>query len=119
MSETPAAPIARTVLGDVLPVSRLGLGCMVMTRSYATPDPAESIATLESALDQGLNFLDTSSSYAEGEIFTLADIALGTYARRWFGVDGVEKPDFPHLRRWYDALEQRPGFQTYVAQPLT
>jgi len=36
--------------------------------------------------------------------FTLADIALGAYARRWFGVEGISKPPLAHLERWFAQL---------------
>ena len=57
--------------------------------------------------------------YVEGDAFTLADIALGAYARRWFGIEGVEKPELPQLVRWFASLEGRPGFVRYVAPPLS
>jgi glutathione S-transferase len=57
--------------------------------------------------------------YVEGDAFTLADIALGAYARRWFGIEGVEKPGLPQLVRWFASLEGRPGFVRYVAPPLS
>jgi glutathione S-transferase len=37
--------------------------------------------------------------FIEGEDFTIADIALGAYARRWFGVEGIRKPHLAHLER--------------------
>ena len=49
--------------------------------------------------------------YFEGDAFTLADIAVGAFARRWFGVDGVSKPRLAHLERWYAEIAERPGFQ--------
>jgi glutathione S-transferase len=57
--------------------------------------------------------------YLEGDDFSLADLAVGCYARRWFGVEGVARPELPHLQRWYDAMSRRPGFQRYVALPLS
>jgi glutathione S-transferase len=57
--------------------------------------------------------------HVEGDTFTLADIALGTFARRWFGLEGIAKPDLPHLARWYAGLEGRPGFIRHIAQPLS
>lgn len=33
--------------------------------------------------------------FLEGEKFTLADIVIGAYAKRWFGLDGVERPALP------------------------
>lgn len=58
-------------------------------------------------------------TYLEGEQFTLADITIGAYVRRWFGVEGTHKPTLPHLQRWYDRLTPRNAFQTYVAPPLS
>jgi glutathione S-transferase len=57
--------------------------------------------------------------FIEGDAFTLADIAIGAYARRWLGVEGVSKPKLPHLDRWYAQLAERPGFQQFVAPPMS
>jgi glutathione S-transferase len=57
--------------------------------------------------------------FIEGDAFTLADIAIGAYARRWFGVEGVSKPKLPHLERWFAQLADRPGFQQFVAPPMS
>jgi aryl-alcohol dehydrogenase-like predicted oxidoreductase len=46
-----------------LEVSELGLGCMGMSQSYGTRDDAESIATLNRALDLGVTFFDTAEVY--------------------------------------------------------
>ncbi|MBP2293478.1 glutathione S-transferase family protein [Azospirillum rugosum] len=57
--------------------------------------------------------------FVEGDHLTLADIVLGGYARRWYGVEVADRPDLPRLRAWYDRVAERPGFQRYVAPPLT
>jgi len=57
--------------------------------------------------------------FIEGDDFTLADIALGAYARRWFGVEGVTKPKLTHLERWFAQFAHRPGFQQFIAPPMT
>ena len=57
--------------------------------------------------------------FITGEGFTLADIALGAFARRWFGVEGITKPSFPHLERWFAELATRPGFVRYIAPPMS
>lgn len=57
--------------------------------------------------------------YIEGDDFTIADIALGSFARRWLGVDGITRPSQPHLERWLKLLGERTGFKTFVAPPLS
>ena len=47
-------------------VSALGLGCMGMSGSYGEPDEAESIATINRALDLGIGFIDTADIYGNG-----------------------------------------------------
>jgi glutathione S-transferase len=57
--------------------------------------------------------------YIEGDQFTIADIALGAFARRWFGAEGVAKPKLPNLERWFAEISQRPGFVKYLSAPMT
>ena len=47
-------------------LSALGLGCMGMSFAYGPTDDQESLATLEKALDLGINFWDTADMYANG-----------------------------------------------------
>ena len=44
-------------------VSALGLGCMGMSDFYGSHDDAASEALIKSALDRGVNFLDTADMY--------------------------------------------------------
>ena len=54
--------LARRNLGR-LEVSALGLGCMGMSQSYGEFDDRESLATLDRAIELGVNFFDTAEAY--------------------------------------------------------
>jgi len=49
-------------LGDLV-VRALGLGCMGMSAFYGETDEAESLRTIDRALELGCNFLDTAEMY--------------------------------------------------------
>lgn len=124
----PSAPKARAAverwldwtLSTVQPVER-----PVFWGLIRTPPDQRDMAALQKGADAAADLwriVDAQLAtrrYVEGEVFTLADIALGAYVRRWFGIEGVMKPDLPHLARWYALLAERPGFRRYVAPPLS
>lgn len=57
----------KRILGKNGPeVSAIGLGCMSMSHAYGVADEKTSIATIERALELGVNFLDTADFYGTG-----------------------------------------------------
>ncbi|MBV9847346.1 MAG: aldo/keto reductase [Kutzneria sp.] len=54
----------------------LGLGCMGMSFAYGPADADEAAATIHSALDSGVNFLDTADMYGDGANERLVGAAI-------------------------------------------
>ncbi|MCM2471885.1 aldo/keto reductase [Rhizobium sp. CG5] len=67
----------RMTLGKTGPeVSRFGLGCMGMSGMYGPSDRAESLATIDAALEAGVTLLDTGDFYGMGHNEMLIGEAL-------------------------------------------
>lgn len=63
-------------LGDDLEVSALGLGLMGMSGVYGEADDAESVATIQAAVDAGITLFDTAEAYGGGHSEELLGRAL-------------------------------------------
>jgi aryl-alcohol dehydrogenase-like predicted oxidoreductase len=104
-------------------VFALGLGCMGMSEFYGTTDEAEAIATINRALDLGLNFLDTADVYGCGkneqlvgkaikgrrdEVFIATKFGnVRDEQAKWVGVNGHPK----YVKSACDASLQRLGVE--------
>ncbi|MFC7674217.1 aldo/keto reductase [Mycolicibacterium sp. GCM10028919] len=66
---------ARLTLGHSdLMVRPVGLGCMGMSQFYGDADDRQSVETLRSAIDLGVDFLDTSDIYGAADIATANNV---------------------------------------------
>jgi glutathione S-transferase len=74
-----------------------------------------AVAALWAIVDRHL----AGRKFLETDQFTLADLVIGIFARRWFGIPEMTRPPMPNLERWYDKLKTRDGFRQYISQPLS
>ena len=51
--------------------------------------------------------------FIAGKSYSIADMAIYPWLRNW-KAQGIELADYPALKAWYDALEQRPAVQRGV-----
>jgi len=57
--------------------------------------------------------------YLANDQFSIADICLGAYARRWYGFARLDRPALTRLADWHETIAQRQGYQLYLTAPMT
>ena len=85
-----------------------------------TPRESRRLDQLEELITRGtkmfklLNDALSGRAYLTGDELTLADIALGMFAYRWFNLVPEREIATPHLENWFKRLELRPGYREHI-----
>jgi aryl-alcohol dehydrogenase-like predicted oxidoreductase len=95
-------------------VSAVGLGCMTMSSVYGAGDETEALATLERALEIGVNFWDTADVYGLGHNEELVGRALkgrrdAVFLATKFGIVRNEQ------ERWSTSIDGSPAYVARAA----
>ena len=91
-----------------------------LVRTAADQRSEQDIATSATALSLKLAMLDNWLSdhrFVAGDALTMGDLPLGTLVYRYYHVE-IDRPDFPHMRSWYQRLCDRPAYQQHVMIPF-
>jgi glutathione S-transferase len=89
-----------------------------------TPEKDRDLAAAAKARDAAEDLwriLDAQLSgrdFIAGAAFTIADIALGIQAHRWFNLP-IGRAELKNLRGWYGRLGQRPAYRRHVMVPMS
>jgi aryl-alcohol dehydrogenase-like predicted oxidoreductase len=112
---------SRKLGADGVEVSVIGLGCMGMPDFYGPADEAESIATIQAALEAGITPLDTGDFYGSGHNELLIAEALRGRPRDGVQI-GVKFGAFRDPTGGFCLHDARPGavknFLTYSLRRL-
>lgn len=85
-------------------------------RTPAATRDHDAIRAAVRTLEDNLSIADQQlarQNWLAGDRFTLADIQLGHVLYRYFDIGG-ERASLPHLRKYYDALSERPAYRAHV-----
>lgn len=91
------------------PASRQGFWQLI--RTAPEQRNAQAISDSNAAVEALLATLDAQlgrHAFVAGDRFTMADVALGCEAHRWFGLP-QPRQSWPKVERWYQGLRARPA----------
>ena len=90
-------------------------------RTPAEQQDWAQINAAKATIEGMLRIVDKTLStqpYLSGNEFGMGDIPLGSFIYAWFEMP-IERTDLPHLKAWYERLQQRPAYRTAVMTALT
>jgi glutathione S-transferase len=82
----------------------------------------EAVARAVAETNAAFDILDVHLAerpFVAGDALTIGDIPVGALAHRWLALDGIDRPVWPALRRWFERLAERPAFREHVMLPLS
>jgi glutathione S-transferase len=91
-----------------------------MIRTRAEDRDMDAIETGRASLTAKMAIINdelADRSFLTGDDFNMGDIPLGIAVWRWFNMP-IEREDYPHLKRWCDALCERPGYREHIMKPV-
>jgi GST-like protein len=77
--------------------------------AYAIDRYTNETRRLYGVLDKQLG----KTAYLAGDVYTIADIASFPWTRSYAN-QGIDLADFPNVKRWFDAINERPAVQRGV-----
>ena len=89
-----------------------------------TPPEKRDPAALQRAFElasAAFRILDAnlaSHAFVAGDNFTMGDVPVGCFTYRWFSLP-LDRPDLPHLARWYESLQTKPGYRKHIMVTMT
>jgi glutathione S-transferase len=93
-----------------------------LIRTPAEKRDMAAISESQRKTTEAMRMLDVQlgrTAYVAGDRFSMGDIPVGVMAYR-FRQLCPERPDMPHLERWYAEIEKRQAFQDHVGSiPLS
>lgn len=89
---------------------------MALVRQSPAHQDANALSAGCALWDKNMGILErqlaVSDGFVGGEVFTLADIAIGLSVHRWMSTP-YAKPDLPAVNAYYERLSTREGFRSH------
>jgi glutathione S-transferase len=100
-------------LNVAMPISTIFMNEVRFTKMQRDPN---KIAAAEANLAKVLPIADhalASSQWFAGDSFSYGDVVMGVLYWRYFKIGG-KTIDLPNIRRWFEALQQRPAYKKWI-----